>query len=278
MHWRDQSDWKKNFTHNNPGNVYIEVENYYVKALTGWKGNTSITVNDLIKAKRILRDFDIVLISELMNHGIQNNFIKSFFDINFEIPKFLQGNTHTMESMKLSLASDMTEVREILMELNKYDLQLFEYAKMLVKQRLPVLSEVVQVSKEVNIPDNFQSIYLHDFVRKTQRNNNNNKFSVIAKFRSYLTDIVSVQKKEKILSLLQYFGPKDNENVNPYNKYCSPKFTLDMQLTLGIVKPLGHKLPLNKSAESEHFLHMFGNTTRRNRYRNEALSSLFVTN
>ena len=36
--WRDDSPWKKRFMHLFPKSVYVEVENYFVKALIGWTG------------------------------------------------------------------------------------------------------------------------------------------------------------------------------------------------------------------------------------------------
>mmetsp|Transcript_19745 Transcript_19745/g.28201 ORF Transcript_19745/g.28201 Transcript_19745/m.28201 type:complete len:268 (-) Transcript_19745:709-1512(-) len=50
--WRDNSQWKSEFVAANPGNLYVEIENYYVKALTGWQGNTTISAVDLEKAKK----------------------------------------------------------------------------------------------------------------------------------------------------------------------------------------------------------------------------------
>ena len=51
--WRDESEWKNEFVASNPGNLYVEVENYYVKALTGWMGNTTIGRKDLERAKQV---------------------------------------------------------------------------------------------------------------------------------------------------------------------------------------------------------------------------------
>lgn len=36
--WRDESAWKTRFMHLFPKAVYVEVENYFVKALIGWTG------------------------------------------------------------------------------------------------------------------------------------------------------------------------------------------------------------------------------------------------
>jgi len=62
--WRDNSQWKSEFVAANPGNLYVEIENYYVKALTGWQGNTTISAVDLEKAKKVLESFDLVFLSD----------------------------------------------------------------------------------------------------------------------------------------------------------------------------------------------------------------------
>lgn len=65
--WRDGSTWKAHFVKQNPGTVYIEVENYYVKSLIGWDGSAPIGEADLERAKSILsEDFDFVLFTEDM--------------------------------------------------------------------------------------------------------------------------------------------------------------------------------------------------------------------
>jgi len=64
--WSDGSAWKQAFVDKNPGNVYVEVENYYVKVLSGWQGNEAINEATLEIAKATLRKFDIVLIKEWM--------------------------------------------------------------------------------------------------------------------------------------------------------------------------------------------------------------------
>jgi hypothetical protein len=53
--WRDGSDWKQEFVEANPGNLYVEVENYYVKTLTGWMGNTTVGKKDLKRAKEVIK-------------------------------------------------------------------------------------------------------------------------------------------------------------------------------------------------------------------------------
>jgi len=51
--WRDGTSWKTDFIKKNPGTVYVEIENYYVKMLIGWKDPThKIDEHDLEEAKK----------------------------------------------------------------------------------------------------------------------------------------------------------------------------------------------------------------------------------
>ena len=65
--WLDGSEWKKNFVAANPGNNYMEIDNYYVKALIGWNRtaegilNPPLNESDLERAKEVLQKFDMVL-------------------------------------------------------------------------------------------------------------------------------------------------------------------------------------------------------------------------
>ena len=63
--WLDGSDWKYNFTAANPGNNYMEIENYYVKALIGWNKESLLGLRigeeELERAKGVLESFDIVI-------------------------------------------------------------------------------------------------------------------------------------------------------------------------------------------------------------------------
>lgn len=66
--WRDGAEWKRFFITRNPGSVYVEVENYYVKMLTGWKGPEPVNETDLVRAKDILKYFHIIIITDWIKH------------------------------------------------------------------------------------------------------------------------------------------------------------------------------------------------------------------
>lgn len=74
--WRDGSSWKTKFILGNPGSTYVEVENYYVKTLSGWTGPERATESDLAVAKKALRSFDVVIISEWLKNESQSKFLK----------------------------------------------------------------------------------------------------------------------------------------------------------------------------------------------------------
>jgi hypothetical protein len=74
--WRDGSSWKTNFLKKNPSSTYVEIENYYVKTLTGWKGPAKVTRADLEEAKKVLERFDVVVIAEWLKNETQKKFLK----------------------------------------------------------------------------------------------------------------------------------------------------------------------------------------------------------
>ena len=71
--WRDGSAWKRGFMAKNPGSVYVEIENYYVKMLSGWRGQPGehLSEQHLERAKETLRRFDVVLLSDWMADDTQ---------------------------------------------------------------------------------------------------------------------------------------------------------------------------------------------------------------
>lgn len=70
--WRDGSAWKASFVRKNPTSVYVEIENYYVKALSGWRsGDGQVTEEHLWMAVEVVKRFDVVLLSDWMGDGTQ---------------------------------------------------------------------------------------------------------------------------------------------------------------------------------------------------------------
>ena len=223
MHWRDNSTWKQNLTSRYPGNVYIEVENYYVKALSGWTGDHQIDENDLMKAKETLQKFDLVFLSELMNKGIQDDVFRSFFKVpNRKLPTSLASDKRLISQLKNILASDEKEIRTILTDINKYDLELYKFAKTMVVKRLPVIASVMAVTHHP--PTKYQNENLYQFEK---RNN----------VAPIFQDINHEKVYNRILSLRNVLGLK----------LCHANITVAMNKTFGYIRPIGHKLPVNTS-------------------------------
>lgn len=80
--WRDGSSWKNSFLIRHPRNNFVEIENYYVKLLIGWDGQSAITENDFNKAKTALNKFDLILIFEWLGEGNKQDQILNKMFIN----------------------------------------------------------------------------------------------------------------------------------------------------------------------------------------------------
>ena len=65
--WKDDSPWKRDFARRNPGNVYVEVQNYFTKALAGWNAAGAAAAVDaaaLARARAALERFDAIFVVE----------------------------------------------------------------------------------------------------------------------------------------------------------------------------------------------------------------------
>mmetsp|Transcript_10120 Transcript_10120/g.15134 ORF Transcript_10120/g.15134 Transcript_10120/m.15134 type:complete len:398 (+) Transcript_10120:56-1249(+) len=136
--WLDGSEWKNAFTAANPGNTYMEIENYYVKSLSGWKGVGNIGEEDLERAKEVLQMFDMVLITEWLLEGGQARMMDTYFKTSRSIQhiKDVKGNSFMKFKYHSFLARDEEEVDDLLRARNKYDILLYDYAQDLVRYRL----------------------------------------------------------------------------------------------------------------------------------------------
>lgn len=125
--WRDGSKWKNEFMLKNPGSVYIEVENYYVKALSGWTGAAPVGEKDYEIAKSSLDKFDVVFVTEWMAQSDQKEAMSTLFSMapvsksgvitrksvmNSDIQKVgheLKGDKSAKERLSPTLASDKVD-------------------------------------------------------------------------------------------------------------------------------------------------------------------------
>ena len=79
--WKDGSQWKNEFILQNPGSVYVEIENYYVKALSGWTGPAPVGEAELKIAIEVLDKFDVVFVTEWIGQEAQRNAMSALFSI-----------------------------------------------------------------------------------------------------------------------------------------------------------------------------------------------------
>lgn len=146
--WRDSSEWKKEFMKKNPKNVYVEIENYYVKMLTGWTGphaDGPLSEKHLEQAKQALDGFDVLMLTEWMNDATQIDALNALFPgRNMVATKHMvKGDPKAKERLLSKLAPNEAEMKEVLREINGLDLQLFEYAQSLAARRLREVPKLV---------------------------------------------------------------------------------------------------------------------------------------
>jgi hypothetical protein len=106
--WRDGSTWKSTFMHKNPSSVYVEIENYYVKLLIGWRGPGAVDENDLLKAMKVLEKFDVILLTEWMQDESQISAFNSMFPgrSNIATGYKVRGDKKMVQSLSQKYASD----------------------------------------------------------------------------------------------------------------------------------------------------------------------------
>lgn len=76
--WAEGSPWKRQFRAKNPSSVYVEVENYFVKSLSGWRGG-AVTRQHLEAAKEALQRVDVVLLTEHLGGANTSSLLQSVF-------------------------------------------------------------------------------------------------------------------------------------------------------------------------------------------------------
>jgi hypothetical protein len=147
--WRDSSEWKRNFMRKNPRSVYVEIENYYVKMLTGWTGehvDGPLGETHLLKAKRALDSFDVVLLTEWMEDATQIDALNALFPGRSTIATkhMLRGDKKAKERLQSTLAPDEDDIKLELATINALDMALWEYAQSLVARRLRDIPALVK--------------------------------------------------------------------------------------------------------------------------------------
>lgn len=163
--WCDGSEWKTTFITKNPGNVYVEVQNYYTKALSGWTGPQPVTRKELHKAKAALENFDFILIQEWMADITQVDAMTALFPgrLNIAAGSKVKGDKDIKQRYEATFAPDITSLREKMKSLNKFDIELYEYARFLTAQRSNLVPDIVDdVTKNLHKPATSECSVLMD--------------------------------------------------------------------------------------------------------------------
>ncbi len=145
FHWSDSNDHKKGFSQINPYNNYVEISNYYVKSLIGWKNTyEKITEKELKKAKQVLNHYDLILISDWLRNSSGGNISQELM-----WDDLLPGSKSALKQqlvkvnpqLKLRNKNELMPVASLptvlgsLYQMNEFDLKLWEYALELVASR-----------------------------------------------------------------------------------------------------------------------------------------------
>ena len=146
--WLDGSTWKREISNKYSYENYVEIENYYIKTLIGWKGdeNRTININDYRKACCILeRHFDVIFLTEWLEHRNQSLLLDRIHPgaSGFFIPKVV-GKKKLKKRLSRKLiggTSDLYKFRKILEEKNVFDIMLWNYVRELVRERITLLSQ-----------------------------------------------------------------------------------------------------------------------------------------
>jgi len=140
--WRDGSEWKRKYMTRFPGNVYVEIENYFVKLFCGWKGPAPVTEKDLERAKVVLSNFDLVFPMDEIEKPEAFRMVTTIFDVRNETFKKENKVEPKIEAAKQKLkhlVADKDAITSRLLEMNALDMKLFEFAQNLYKTRLSTI-------------------------------------------------------------------------------------------------------------------------------------------
>ena len=153
--WRDGSEWKRSFVakRENRRSVYVEVENYFVKSLSGFEhkpdGSARVGPRELAMAKAALVRFDVVLRVEDLSPAAPSadSAVALLLDAvvlppgreqagpTAKVSHALKGDAEPKRRLGPKLAKDEAAVRETLREINRWDLELMQFADRLIAAR-----------------------------------------------------------------------------------------------------------------------------------------------
>lgn len=138
--WSDGSAWKSAFAKANPSNVYIEIANYYTKALTGWnrRGAGEALGSDALEAaKRALERFDVVFVVERATRANHTALLAAALGLpGLALPETLKGDGAAKARLAPRLAPDAAAVARVLEARNGRDRALYDFALQLDDARV----------------------------------------------------------------------------------------------------------------------------------------------
>lgn len=171
--WRDGSTFKNGILASAPNSNYVEIENYYTKMLSSWDGKSVVTKQNLDRAKEVLRQFDLVLISEWMGDETQIDAFNAVFKGRrvVTVGHKVTGDKKMKERLAPTLAPDEEDMRKILTQLNQFDIELYQYAQSLVALRLKEVTSLAAASADhANRVRTIPSDCVHDAMGIVVRN------------------------------------------------------------------------------------------------------------
>eukprot|EP01035_Chromulina_nebulosa_P018315 gene18315-24002_t len=109
--------------------------------LTHWRGPKPVDQHDLEYAKQILNSFDVVLIMEWFNDETQITALNSLFSgrNNIATTYKVKGDQNMINLLRDRLSPDEQTVLYDLARINRYDIELYEYALTLAAKRLKLI-------------------------------------------------------------------------------------------------------------------------------------------
>jgi len=129
--WKDDSAWKRDFARRNPGNVYVEVQNYYTKALAGWNAAGAAAAVDaaaLSRARAALERFDAIFVVERATWPNHTALLRRVLGHDAPLLATLRGDDAARRRLAPRLAPDAAAVVADLEALNGFDRDLYGFA------------------------------------------------------------------------------------------------------------------------------------------------------
>lgn len=149
------SSFKTKYVWKNPFTVYVEVENYYVKWLSGWKGPGQVGEADWEKAKNRLLEFDVVLFSTDLRDPASLRLVGESLGNPKLVPDHVPERLKQDDSMKQRLQRLVVDQKDLrtgenitstLAAISAWDVKLMSFARSMTDARLSAASFLPNLS------------------------------------------------------------------------------------------------------------------------------------